>query len=334
MLSRISKQNQRVFINNTGIVGIQDFSANYSAPIDLIKSLGMESVTYHNNANISANLTINKLLIDNDPFINLIDYDKTFSGYIDYKDKYFAFNSGIVNSYNLSCSIGEIPKLSVEVITLGEFGSGVLKAAPASLETPPIDITDYSNIEITLDDFQFNRLQNFSLNISADKNVIYSIGNAYPIEVKIIPPIIVELEFTIKADEYEIKNIRDLVCKYKVDNFEIKFNKFKNPNIELFKFVFNEALFMGESFGGSASNSSEITIRYNAFIYDQRNIPLSTPLNQGDTSQYFPSPLGPTTTSSNLAVGDTSQYFPSPLGPTTQSNVLPNDPGDLNSPTC
>jgi hypothetical protein len=42
MLSRIQKQDQKVYINNTGIVGIQDFKSDYDAPVEIIKSLGME----------------------------------------------------------------------------------------------------------------------------------------------------------------------------------------------------------------------------------------------------------------------------------------------------
>jgi len=328
MLARISKENQHLYINNTGIVGIQNFNANYASPIEIVKSLGMESVTYHNNSNVTAEITINKLLIDNDPFINFIDYDSTFSGHVDYKSRYFAFNSGILTNYRLGCSIGEIPQLSVTINTLGEFGSGVAKPSATSLQQPNIDITDYSNIEIDLDDFQFNRLQSFNLNISSNKNIIYAIGNSYPVDIKIIPPIVVELEFGIKPDDYNLKNIRDLLCKYKVDSFSIKFNKFKDPSQELFRFTFNEALFMGETFGGSADASSDVIIKYHAFLYDQRNIPLSSPLNIGDTNLYVPSPEGGVTISNDLSVGDTNLYVPNPEGSITLSSAIPIDPRD------
>jgi hypothetical protein len=328
MLARISKENQHLYINNTGIVGIQNFNANYASPIEIVKSLGMESVTYHNNSNVTAEITINKLLIDNDPFINFIDYDSTFSGHVDYKSRYFAFNSGILTNYRLGCSIGEIPQLSVTINTLGEFGSGVAKPSTTSLQQPNIDITDYSNIEIDLDDFQFNRLQSFNLNISSNKNIIYAIGNSYPVDIKIIPPIVVELEFGIKPDDYNLKNIRDLLCKYKVDSFSIKFNKFKDPSQELFRFTFNEALFMGETFGGSADTSSDVIIKYHAFLYDQRNIPLSSPLNIGDANLYVPSPEGGVVISNDLSVGDTNLYVPNPEGSITLSSVIPIDPRD------
>ena len=179
-----------------------------------------------------------------------------------------------------------------------------------------------------MDDFQFNRLQSFNLNISSNKNIIYAIGNSYPVDIKIIPPIVVELEFGIKPDDYNLKNIRDLLCKYKVDSFSIKFNKFKDPSQELFRFTFNEALFMGETFGGSADTSSDVIIKYHAFLYDQRNIPLSSPLNIGDANLYVPSPEGGVTISNDLSVGDTNLYVPNPEGSITLSSVIPIDPRD------
>lgn len=272
MLSRTIRKDQKVYINNIEIVGIQDFNANYDAPIEMVKSLGMEAISYYNNNNILAEISINKLLIDKDPFINFIDDNKTFSGHVDYKNKYFAFNSGILTNYRLGCTVNQIPQLSVTLNALGEFGADVSKPNKDSLEKSEVNITDYSNIEIDLDDFQFNRIQSFNLNINSNKNIIYSIGNSYPTHIEVIPPIIFELEFGIKLDDYKIKNIRDLLCKYKVDFFNIKFNKFKNPNEELFKFTFSDAIFMGESYNATVDSSTDVIIKYHGYI-DKQVIP-------------------------------------------------------------
>lgn len=272
MLSRTIRQDQKVYINNSQIVGIQEFNADYDSPIEIVKTLGMEAVSYYNNNNILAEISINKLLIDNDPFINFVDYDQVFSGHVEYKDKYFAFNSGILNNYRLNCSVNEIPRLSVTLNALGEFGSGVNKPNKDSLIKPNIDITDYADIEIDLDDFKFNRLQSIDLNINSEKNIIYTLGSSYPKEIKIIPPIVVDLQFTVKADDYNFKNTRDLICKYKVDSFSIKFNKFKDPSSELFNFTFNQAIFMGETFEGSVDSSANIIIKYQGLIYNERTM--------------------------------------------------------------
>jgi hypothetical protein len=311
MLSRIRKENQNIYINNEKVLGVQSFTASYAAPIEQVKSLGMDNVTYYNNQNTLAEINISKLLIDKDEFVKFLDYEQGFSGHIDYKNKYFAFNSGILTRYNLSCEIGEIPQVNLDISAIGDFGGNLDRPNNESLTTPNIDITDYSNIEINLDDFKFNRLQSFTLNISAEKNIIYTLGSVYPKHIKVIPPILVEIEFTIKADDYNIKNIRDLICKYKVDNFKIIFNKFKNPQDELFRFDFSEALFVGESFAGSVDSSSDIKIKYHAFIYNKRNPPISNPLPLINAiNENSPLEESEQINSQQLPIGDTSSTFP------------------------
>jgi len=308
MLSRIRKENQNIYINNEKVLGVQSFNASYAAPIEQVKSLGMDTVTYYNNQNTLAEINISKLLIDKDEFVKFLDYEQGFSGHIDYKNKYFAFNSGILTRYNLSCAVGEIPQVTLDISAIGDFGYNTEKANSDSLTTPDIDITDYSNIQINLDDFNFNRLQSFTLNISAEKNIIYALGSEYPKQIKVIPPILAEIEFSIKADDYSLKNIRDLICKYKVDNFQIIFNKFKNPEEELFRFNFSEALFIGESFGGSTEASADVKIKYHAFIYDKRTIPESTPLPQVLSNNESSSQEN-LDESVQLPTGDTSNSF-------------------------
>ena len=318
MLSRISKENQHIYINSKKVLGVQNFTASYNTPIEQIKYLGMEKVSYYNNSNSLAEINISKLLIDKDEFVNFIDYDQGFSGHIDYKNKYFAFNSGILTRYNLSCAVGEIPQLNLDISAIGDFGTGIDRPAKESITVPDIDVTDYSNIEINLDDFKFNRLQSFELNISAEKNVIYTLGNVFPTQIKVVPPIIVEIEFGIKADDYNLKNIKDLICKYKVDDFKIVFNKFKKPEEELFRFDFSGALFMGESFGGDVSSSSDVKIKYHAFLYNKRTPPISNPLPLGElATEPIVSGEDLVSGANILPIGDANSIFPS-----KETNIL------------
>ena len=321
MLSRIRKENQNIYINNEKVLGVQSFNASYAAPIEQVKSLGMDTVTYYNNQNTLAEINISKLLIDKDQFVKFLDYEQGFSGHIDYKNKYFAFNSGVLTRYNLSCAVGEIPQVTLDISAIGDFGSSIEKADSESLTTPDIDITDYSNIQINLDDFNFNRLQSFTLNISAEKNIIYALGSAYPKQIIVVPPILAEIEFSIKADDYSLQNIRDLICKYKVENFQIIFNKFKNPEEELFRFSFSEALFVGESFSASADASADVKIKYHAFIYNKRNPPISSPLPLiNATNENLQEPGQ--TNSQQLPIGDASSVFPNTEASVTSSDKL------------
>lgn len=262
MLSRIVKENQRLFINSKEVLGIQDFNFDYDLPIDQIKTLGMETIAFGHVRPVTASVNINKLAIDQDEFINYTG-DNTFSGHLTYKNKYFAFNSGILNNYSISCAVGEIPTITTNLTVLGDFGENVDKSS-INIPKNDINILNYSDIDINLDEFKFDRLQSIQLSTDVSRNIIYSLNTYYPVQIITNPPIVTNIIFTMKADQYQIKNIRDLICRYKVDQVNINFKDFKNQNTIL-TFNYNEAIFLGETYQGTVGDSSIITLKYQAF---------------------------------------------------------------------
>lgn len=264
MLRRIIKENQQLFINSKEVVGIQDINFNYNLPIDQIRYLGMESVVFANNGPVLAEMNINKLMIDLDDFIQFTG-DTTFSGHLQYKDKYFAFTSGILDNYNISCSINELVTLSAGFSILGDFGSGIQKNDNIYPKNA-YKILNYSDIEVSLNDFQFNRLQSFNMTVENPRNIIYKLGNSYPEQIISNSPVEVNLSFSIKADEYQIKNIRDLVCNYNVNSLNIIFKEFKDPfGGSVLTYSFDEILFLGESYAANIDGSVDVTLNYKAF---------------------------------------------------------------------
>ena len=180
-------------------------------------------------------------------------------------NKYFAFNSGILNNYSISCAVNQIPTLNANLTVLGEFGEGVDKSLSV-LPKNDITIADYGDIEVSLNDFEFNRLQNFTLTIDTNRNILYKLGSSYPFQIITNPPVITNLTFGIKVDDYQVKNIRDLLCQYKVESLGITFKDFKNPNgSPILSFNFNEAIFLGEGYQGSVGDSSIVNLTYQAF---------------------------------------------------------------------
>jgi hypothetical protein len=179
-----------------------------------------------------------------------------------------------LNSYSISCAVNQIPTLTTSLTVLGEFGEGVNKSLSV-LPKNDIKIANYGDIEVTLNDFQFNRLQNFTLTIDPNRNILYNLGNSYPFQIITNPPVITNLTFGVKVDDYQVKNIRDLLCQYKVESLGITFRDFKNPNgAPILSFNFNEAIFLGESYQGSVGDSSIVNLTYQAF--SKPTLPISS----------------------------------------------------------
>lgn len=282
MLRRIVKENQQLFINSKEVVGIQDINFNYNLPIEQIRYLGMESVIFANNGPVLAEMNISKLMIDLDDFIQLTG-DNTFSGHLQYKDKYFGFNSGILDNYNISCSINELVTLDARFSMLGDFGSGIQKNDNIYSKNP-YKILNYSDIEISLNDFQFNRLQSFNMTVDNARNIIYKLGNSYPEQIISNSPVEVNLSFSIKADEYQVKNIRNLICNYDVNSLNIIFKQFEDPfGSSVLTYSFNEILFLGESYSANIDGSVDVNLNYKAFKQPNLNISKRQTLPAEDT---------------------------------------------------
>ena len=65
----LSRDNQRLFINNEEIPGVQSVDFGYSVNGSLIKYLGMNSCDLIPNGPYAGSISISTLLLSDDPFI-------------------------------------------------------------------------------------------------------------------------------------------------------------------------------------------------------------------------------------------------------------------------
>jgi len=102
------------FLNNSTISGILSVDGGYSINYAPIKTIG---VGYSKQVIAEvpvANFSINKYLLYNEPFLDFTGENqnrnaKAFKGSLNYNNKKFGFLSGYLNSFGLSCSVGQIP---------------------------------------------------------------------------------------------------------------------------------------------------------------------------------------------------------------------------------
>ena len=68
---------------------------------------------------------------------------------------------GYMQSYSVSCAIGEIPTISTSSVVYGQFGTGDLTNLPTDSYPSEINIPSYSSMEINLNEFTTNRVLKF-----------------------------------------------------------------------------------------------------------------------------------------------------------------------------
>jgi hypothetical protein len=232
------------FLNNNTISGILSVNGNYSINYSPIKTIG---VGYNKQVMAEvpvANFSINKYLLYNEPFLNFTGENtdrtaKSFRGSLNYSNKKFGFLSGYLNSFNLSCSVGEIPTTTSDIVVYGDVGPNY--NASGNLKAPYISVPQVKDIILSCSGSSTNRITNFDYSISCQKQPIYTlyqsgysysgptgptapVANYIPAEVLLNLPIEIDASFTLEVDDYTSRSLYDILNNDNDASFSISIN--------------------------------------------------------------------------------------------------------------
>lgn len=231
---------QFVIINSNQLKGVQSFDGSWSLPKNNMTAAGYESVGSEIEGQLVGQVSVDRVIVDNsDPIPALLG--SSIDGELIYgpnqaANKSFYFDVGYIDSYNSSCSIGEIARSNFGLTAYGNIGEkGSASSASYSPYTPKVATANSMTLTTSFGDT--NAIQSYNLDLSLDVNPIYKIGSMFiPSKFEIATPIVVNTSFEIFASEYEIKNIMDGVCSSDfVENLAISLNeKCNGPAIRTF----------------------------------------------------------------------------------------------------
>ena len=274
MLGRIRREAESITINGSGVQGVQSISANYASVAQPLRNLGINSIKYAPEGPQTATLDVSNLLINtlspsapatSAELMQNFTGDIAFSGVVNHGTKNFIFTEGYMETYSVSCAIGEIPSVSTSSVIYGEFGTGALANVPTDSYPSVVNIPSYSSMEINLDTFSTNRVSSFDVNIATPRLPLYAVGNDVPTGVIAGTPVEVNVNFTIEPDDYEIKNMRLVPDQTVFQNTVITLKK-NNSDVTLLTYSFNDMLLTSESFQGVVDSSAQVNFNLRSFI--------------------------------------------------------------------
>ena len=274
MLGRIRREAESITINGSGIQGVQSVSANYASVAQPLKNLGINSIGFVPQGPQTATLDVNTLLVNtlspsapatSTEIMQNFTGDLAFSGVVNHGTKNFIFTEGYMETYSVSCSIGEIPQVSTSSVIYGEFGTGTLANVPTDGYPSVVNIPSYSSMEINLDTFNTNRVSSFNVNIATPRVPLYAVGNDVPTGVIAGTPVEVNVNFALEPDDYEIKNMRFVPDQTVFQNTIITLKKNKS-DATLLTYSFNDMLLTSESFNGEVDSNATINFNLRSFI--------------------------------------------------------------------
>ncbi len=232
------------FLNNSTISGIISVDGSYNINYAPIKTIG---VGYNKQVMAEvpiANFSINKYLLYNEPFLNFTGENKdrtakSFRGSLNYSNKKFGFLSGYLNSFNLSCSVGEIPTTTSDIVVYGDVGPSY--NASGDLKAPFISVPQVKDIILNCSGSATNRVTSFDYSVNCQKQPIYTLyqsGYSYsgptgptspspnyiPSEVLSNLPIEINASFTLEVDDYTSKSLYNILNNDIDSSFSISIN--------------------------------------------------------------------------------------------------------------
>ncbi len=272
---RITKENQKFFLDSEQIPGVQTYRAEYSTNAQPLKYLSAQSFIHAPQGTSRGGVSLNANLISDDL---ILPYTGDFgcNGFLlqsrDDSTENFSFISGYLTSYTTRYTFGQLPDINAEFLVLGDIGrvdvGGMPNNAQVQLNTIytgksnlVMKIPGPGGVSINLDDFTTNRVIGYDISIAVARNAVYKLGQREPAAVRILYPITMTCNFQIEMNDYVAKSSFSYPCAPKVQNLNISVRSFAGYDT-IVSYSMPDALLTSESTSASAKGNRIINAEY------------------------------------------------------------------------
>ena len=264
MFNAYTIENQNFYLNNDIISGVQDLSISYNNNISPSLSIGDSGRNYFVSAPIVATLDFNYILSSRDPFIAYAS-DNSFSGKIEYGNKFFTFSSGYLNNYSINYKLGEYPVVNIKALIFGQLAntSGIFSYQPKIMNN--FDIGDNCYVDLNLNESNSNRLESFNLNINIPRVPVYTIGNYLPDNVIIKYPIDVSSDFQFSLSNYDQEKVTNIFNNLTERNLILSFKKYQT-NQSLLTFNLSGLINSQTELKYNINDDAKLSLNLNTYI--------------------------------------------------------------------
>lgn len=281
-----SNYEQTVIINNVALSGVESVDGSYGISERPIRVAGVGFIDALVDQPLEGNFSISRKMVSRDPLLALdgdsYAYDEQeISGAILYDNatKGFGFTKGRVNKYSVSCGVGDIPNIQTDITVYGNLGKDVL-VEQATASHPPIQFPDQSSISINVSDFQIDAISDFSYSRALNLNPVYALPkgeesdwnssdppstpNMEPVQIDTQYPIETDISFTMIANEYQIREMKDRVAAAPKSTVVIEIKDAKDGSM-INSFTGQNVRLISESVQSSVAGEMAISLSYKGY---------------------------------------------------------------------
>jgi len=262
---------QQVFIGGMGgspqeLKGVQSFDGSWSVPYEQMTAAGYNFVGNEVAGELVGEVSVERFIVESGDFVTGL-MQNAVSGYLVYGknesyDKVFNFNKGYITSYNSSCSLGEVASSNLNLTAYGGIGKINSESRTYSPIVPAVATAN--NISLTTDFGETNAIQSYDLSISLERSPVNKIGESFNTnDFTVNLPILASVSFEVLVNDYEVKNVRDVICGDFLSNLVIALNKCAGENIRTF--TLSNANLTESSIQAGIGNDMTLSISYEAY---------------------------------------------------------------------
>jgi len=179
-------ENQNFYLNDSLVSGIKSFNVGVDLKISPQISIN-DSINYTKDGLPVAQFELSYILSDSDRFLRYTGVN-SFSGRVQYGDKYVTFTDGYLTNYSLNYKLGEYPNVDIRGVIFN-WPASQISFIPNLINLNTFNVGDPCFIDTNMSIFSNNRVQSFGINIDVSRIPNYTIGNYLPDNVYIQYPI-------------------------------------------------------------------------------------------------------------------------------------------------
>lgn len=281
-----SNYEQKVIINGYELLGVQSVDGSYGISEKPVRVAGVGFIDAKIDGPLEGNFSINRKMVSKDPLLD-VDYvgqyildEQEIEGVILYDNdsKGFGFTKGRVSRYSVSCTVGDIPDIQLDIIVYGSLGKDV-SANAATKTHPQVQYPDQSSMRVTISDFTVDAISDFSYSRTINTQSVYALPkgnlsdwntgvagtkNLDPIQIDTQYPIETDINFTIIADTYEVREIKDRIQAAPKSDVSIEIlDSIDSSTIN--SFVGKNVRLISESINSTTEEEMSISLTYKGY---------------------------------------------------------------------
>lgn len=254
---------EHIIINQTLLTGIQNVSFTQNVNELPVSVLGDDFGGTIINGPTTVTAAIDKLLLNSD-FITGLTGIATISGQFEYGDNFLNFNSGVINSYAVSVSVGELPQISFDLSIYGSLSGSDISVRSSASNESNIEQVSQSGLVVTFDKDATNAVQSFNFSETFGVQPIYGLGKQTPSHISFVGPIAQEANIAIEIENYEFEETFSFLSGSKDRNRTIEL-KISGDNGVLNTFTLESGHLVSESISAGVGDTIVANLIYRGY---------------------------------------------------------------------